>query len=104
MNDRRESVPYFTDKERVIIDMLIAAETEMYGLGMVQKSDGNLKRGTVYVILPYMEKKGFIESRVEKKKPGVTGPPRRWYRLTDFGKRLRAWELQGLKIVEEFGR
>ena len=64
----------------------------MYGLQLVERSDGALKRGTVYVTLGRMESKGFIESEQEPPNPGAIGLPRRIYRPTALGERmLRAW-------------
>ena len=64
----------------------------MYGLQLVERSDGALKRGTVYVTLGRMESKGLIESQQEAPDPGAIGLPRRIYRPTASGKRmLRAW-------------
>ena len=63
----------------------------MYGLQIVERSGGALKRGTVYVTLGRMEAKAFVESE-EQPLPGGIGLPRRIYRLTALGERmLRAW-------------
>jgi PadR family transcriptional regulator, regulatory protein PadR len=78
-------------KERLILELLVS-EGPMYGLQLVERSDGALKRGTVYVTLGRMEAKGFIESEQELPLPGAIGLPRRIYRPTALGKRmLRAW-------------
>ena len=79
-------------KERLILELLLA-EGAMYGLQLVEESDGALKRGTVYVTLGRMEAKGLVESEQEAPKPGAIGLPRRTYRPTALGKRmLRAWK------------
>ena len=78
-------------KERLILELL-ASEGPMYGLKLVEQSEGALKRGTVYVTLGRMEAKGFVESQQEPLPAGGIGLPRRIYRLTALGKRmLRAW-------------
>jgi DNA-binding MarR family transcriptional regulator len=78
-------------KERLILELL-ASEGPMYGLQLVEHSDGTLKRGTVYVTLGRMEAKGFVESQQEPVPPGGIGLPRRIYRPTALGERmLRAW-------------
>ena len=78
-------------KELLILELL-AAEGPMYGLQLVQRSGGELKRGTVYVTLGRMESKGVIESEQETPDPGAIGLPRRIYRPTPLGERmLRAW-------------
>jgi PadR family transcriptional regulator, regulatory protein PadR len=77
-------------KERLILELL--ASGPMYGLQLVEQSDGALKRGTVYVTLGRMEAKGLVESQQEPVPPGGIGLPRRIYRPTALGERmLRAW-------------
>jgi DNA-binding PadR family transcriptional regulator len=84
-------VPTLPAKERLILELLVA-NTEMFGLQLVEASAGRLKRGTVYVTLRRMEKKGFLESEQELPVPGAIGLPRRIYKPTALGKRaLRAW-------------
>jgi len=64
----------------------------MFGLQLVEASDGRLKRGTVYVTLGLLEQKGYVESEQETPAPGAIGLPRRVYRPTGLGERaLRAW-------------
>ena len=78
-------------KERLILELL-ASEGPMYGLQLVERSDGALKRGTVYVTLGRMEAKGLVESQQEAVLHGGIGLPRRIYRPTALGERmLRAW-------------
>ena len=78
-------------KERLILELLVS-QGPMYGLQLVERSDGALKRGTVYVTLGRMESKGFIASEQEPADPGAIGLPRRVYRPTALGERmLRAW-------------
>jgi len=64
----------------------------MYGLQLVDRSEGELKRGTVYVTLARMEAKGLVQSEQEPLPAGAIGLPRRIYRPTSLGERmLRAW-------------
>ena len=78
-------------KERLILQLL-ASEGPMYGLQLVEHSDGTLKRGTVYVTLGRLEAKGLLESQQEPVPPGAIGLPRRIYRPTALGERmLHAW-------------
>src|SRR5687768_14988440 len=79
--------------ERVILELL-AAEGELFGLQMVERSGGRLKRGTVYVTLGRMHEKGYLESRQEPQSQGAIGLPRRLYRPTGYALRvLEAWRL-----------
>ncbi len=78
-------------KERLILELL-ASVGPMYGLQLVERSDGALKRGTVYVTLGRMEAKGLVQSVQESLPPGGIGLPRRIYRPTALGERARrAW-------------
>ena len=72
---------------------LLAREAELYGLQMVEASEGALKRGTIYVTLSRMEKKGYVESWLDDASPS-NAPARRRYRITALGGRmLRAWRM-----------
>jgi len=55
----------------------IAKELEDYGTGMP------VKQGTLYPVLRSMEAGGLLTSEVE---PSVTGPPRRYYSITEQGR------------------
>ena len=99
MNER---LPKFSATERMIIELL-AAHDELFGLQMVELSEGRLKRGTVYVTLGRMQDKGYLESRQEALPVGAIGLPRRLYRPTGFAMRaLAAWnaaeEMYGLSV------
>jgi PadR family transcriptional regulator PadR len=84
----RQTLP---SKERLILEMLISSGPS-FGLAMVERSGGALKRGTVYVTLSRMEAKGLVASEQEPAHPGAIGLPRRIYRATGLGERLlRAW-------------
>ena len=79
-------------KERLILELL-AASGPIHGLGLVNNSDGALKRGTVYVTLARMEAKGLVSSEQEAPHPAAIGLPRRIYRITALGERfLSAWQ------------
>jgi DNA-binding PadR family transcriptional regulator len=84
------NIPRLSAKEAEVLRLLIA-NSEMYGLEMVQRST-ILKRGTVYVTLSRMGDKGYVESRLEDVSPG-DGPARRLYKVTGLGVRVyRAME------------
>ena len=85
-------LPTLSATERRIIELL-AEHDELFGLRMVELSDGRLKRGTVYVTLGRMQEKGYLESRQEPLPPGAIGLPRRLYRPTGLALRiLAAWK------------
>ncbi len=55
----------------------VAKELEGYGGGLP------VKQGTLYPVLRSLEAGGLLSSEVE---PSVTGPPRRYYSVTDAGR------------------
>ena len=84
------SSPTLPQTERFVLELLLDGAD--FGLNLVARSGGALKRGTVYVTLARMERKGFITSEQEPQMPAAIGLPRRIYRVTPLGKRaLRAW-------------
>jgi PadR family transcriptional regulator PadR len=80
-------LPSISSTESLILDLLESSES--YGLELVDASDGRLKRGSIYVTLGRMEAKGFVESRQEDRTPGAIGLPRRLYRPTAYGLKVR---------------
>jgi DNA-binding PadR family transcriptional regulator len=86
-----DGLPKFSATERLIVELL-TDQGELFGLQMVERSEGRLKRGTVYVTLGRMQEKGYLESRQEPLPEGAIGLPRRLYRPTGFALRvLQAW-------------
>lgn len=83
---------FATEKELLIMTLLEEHEG-LYGLGLVTRSNGKLKRGTVYVTAGRLVDRGLIQAKVDKhaRPPGL---PRPLYMLTAAGKRmLQAWRV-----------
>jgi DNA-binding PadR family transcriptional regulator len=80
-------LPSISATESLILDLL--EPRERFGLEMVEISGGRLKRGSIYVTFGRMELKGFVESRQEERAPGAIGLPRRLYRATSYGLKVR---------------
>jgi PadR family transcriptional regulator PadR len=79
----------------VLLNILKDAESAMYGyqiaslVGEDEKGDPLIKQGTLYPVLHSLEDNGLLKSEVE---PSVTGPPRRYYRITQAGRQaLNRW-------------
>jgi DNA-binding PadR family transcriptional regulator len=86
-----DSVITLPRKERLVLELLVA-HGPLFGLRIVGLSDGQLSRGTVYVTLGRMERKGLVQSEQEVPSPMAIGLPRRVYTVTALGQRvLRAW-------------
>lgn len=79
--------PSISSTESLVLDLL--ESSERYGLELVDASGGRLKRGSIYVTLGRMEVKGFVASRQEDRAPGAIGLPRRLYRPTAYGLKVR---------------
>ena len=78
-----------------LLAVLAAAEGPMYGYQIAKRleqvGEGVLsgKQSALYPVLRGLEGAGLLESFVE---PSVSGPPRRYYRLTDPGRQaLHEW-------------
>jgi PadR family transcriptional regulator, regulatory protein PadR len=67
----------------------------MYGYQIAKRIEARskdvdiMKQGALYPVLRSLEATGLLESEVE---PSVTGPPRRYYKITDAGRKtLEKW-------------
>ncbi|HET9832597.1 MAG TPA: helix-turn-helix transcriptional regulator [Vicinamibacterales bacterium] len=84
------TLPRLSNSERIILEQLQGEE--QFGLQLAD--NGAVKRGTVYVTLARMERKGYVASRQEALPTGAIGLPRRWYHATPYGRRiLDAWKI-----------
>jgi DNA-binding PadR family transcriptional regulator len=71
-------------KQELIIDLL--GQREMYGLDLIHRSGGSLRRGTIYVHLSRMEELDLIQGRRCDKPVREGCLPRRIYRTTEHGR------------------
>lgn len=81
----------------VLLGVLARARQPMYGYQIVKRleesGEGVLsgKQSALYPVLRNLAAAALLDSEVE---PSVTGPPRRYYRITPLGRRvLREWSL-----------
>jgi PadR family transcriptional regulator PadR len=79
----------------VLLGVLARASAPMYGYQiarLIEASAGGvplMKQGALYPVLRSLESSGLLESEVE---PSVSGPPRRYYRITEAGRKtLERW-------------
>ena len=91
--------PKLSRKEMLILEMLIG-KGEMFGLEMVEASEGELKRGTIYVTLQRMGDKGYIESREEPRQIPEIGIPRRKYQVTGLGEKVYRTNLKAQEFFD----
>ncbi len=92
--------PKLSNKEMKTLEMLIA-NGDMYGLEMVEASNGELKRGTIYVTLSRMCDKGYLDSREEPRTAPEIGIPRRKYWATGLGEQVYKANIRAVEMFNE---
>lgn len=76
----------------VLLSVLDRAGDELYGYQIAKQLQGGagddavVKQGALYPVLRTLSGQGLLTSRVV---PSVSGPPRRYYRITDLGRATR---------------
>jgi len=80
----------------VLLSVLDKAESPMYGYQIAKHIESRtkdfdiIKQGALYPVLRSLESSSLLESEVE---PSVSGPPRRYYRITASGRTtLSEWK------------
>ena len=77
----------------VLLSILADAREPLYGYQIAKQLERDgagtaiMKQGTLYPVLRSLSAGGFLESEVE---PSVSGPPRRYYRITEAGRDVLA--------------
>jgi len=79
----------------VLLGVLDRAKESMYGYQIAKLIEAHdesvqmMKQGALYPVLRSLENSGLLESHVD---PSVSGPPRRYYKITKSGQEtLKAW-------------
>jgi PadR family transcriptional regulator PadR len=79
----------------VLLGVLGQTSRPMYGYQIARLIEANskdipiMKQGALYPVLRSLESSGLLESEVE---PSVSGPPRRYYRITETGREtMKRW-------------
>lgn len=73
----------------VLLGVLNGAKSPMYGYQIAKHIESKakdvdiMKQGALYPVLRSLESTGLLESEVE---PSVSGPPRRYYKITNSGR------------------
>ena len=77
-----------------LLSILEGAETPMYGYQIAKHietsvEDMPMTQGALYPVLRSLESSDLLESKVE---PSISGPPRRYYEITESGREtLKRW-------------
>ena len=98
-----EELPSISKTEYLILKILMNHGPELYGLEMIELSQGKLRRGSIYTLLARLENKGFVDSEKEiDVQPGLT-TQRRFFTISGEGERaLNEWELSISELVGGF--
>ena len=94
-----------------VLDIMVAlGDEEMHGYAIMQdvrrRTAGKrrLAPGTLYRSLKQMEERGLLEESEERPEAGLDDERRRYYRLTEFGRRVALAELERLEGLVRAGR
>ena len=90
--------------------MVALGEEELHGYAIMQevrrrtKGGRRLAPGTLYRSLKQMEERGWVAESEERPEPSLDDERRRYYRLTDLGRRVALAELERLEGLVRAGR
>jgi DNA-binding PadR family transcriptional regulator len=87
-----------------VLDIMVAlGNEELHGYAIMQevrrRTDGQrrLAPGTLYRSLKQMEQRGWVAQSEERPEPSLDDERRRYYRLTELGRRVALAEVQRLE-------
>ena len=89
----------------VLLTVLSRASQPLYGYQIAKQLDGSSegviagKQSALYPVLRNLEGAGLAESEVE---PSVSGPPRRYYRITELGRAVQQLWAESWKATRAF--
>ncbi|MEW5940597.1 MAG: PadR family transcriptional regulator [Chloroflexota bacterium] len=89
----------------VLLSVLSWSKEPMYGYQIAKLLEESapdvsmMKQGSLYPVLRSLEENGLLESMVE---PSVSGPPRRYYKITKEGREALAEWLEIWKQTRKF--
>ena len=79
----------------VLLSILAHADDPLYGYRIAKLMEAGdegapmMKQGALYPVLRSLESNGLLDSYVD---PSISGPPRRYYKITDLGlTTLKSW-------------
>jgi DNA-binding PadR family transcriptional regulator len=94
-----------------VLDIMVAlGNEEMHGYAIMRevrrRTEGRrrLAPGTLYRSLKQMEERGWVVESEERPDPDLDDERRRYYRLTDLGRRVALAELERLEGLVRAGR
>jgi DNA-binding PadR family transcriptional regulator len=90
--------------------MVVLGNEEMHGYAIMRevrkRTQGGrrLAPGTLYRSLRQMEERGWVVEAEERPEPSLDDERRRYYRLTDLGRKVASAELERLEGLVRAGR
>jgi DNA-binding PadR family transcriptional regulator len=94
-----------------VLDIMVAlGDEEMHGYAIMQEvrrrtaGKRRLAPGTLYRSLKQMEERGWVAEAQERPDPSLDDERRRYYRLTDLGRKVASAELERLEDLVRAGR
>jgi DNA-binding PadR family transcriptional regulator len=94
-----------------VLDIMVAlGDEEMHGYAIMQEvrrrtaGKRRLAPGTLYRSLRQMEEKGWVVESEERPEPSLDDERRRYYRLTDLGRRVAMAEVERLEGLVDAAR
>jgi DNA-binding PadR family transcriptional regulator len=94
-----------------VLDIMVAlGDDELHGYAIMQevrrRTSGNrrLAPGTLYRSLRQMEERGWVVEADERPAPSLDDERRRYYRLTDLGRRVALAEVERLEGLVDAAR
>ncbi len=89
----------------VLLAVLAASEEDLYGYEIAKRlqraraGEALFKEGTIYPVLRALSAGGLLASRIV---PSYSGPPRRYYRITESGRTVLAEWLGAWRTTRDF--
>ena len=94
-----------------VLDIMVAlGEEEMHGYAIMQEvrrrtaGKRRLSPGTLYRSLRQMEERGWVVEAEERPEAGLDDERRRYYRLTEIGRRIALAEVERLEGLVDAAR
>ena len=104
MGDRARGPEGYLPLTPAVLDIVVAlGDGELHGYGIMRevrrRTDGGrrLAPGTLYRSLRQMQERGLVEESEERPDAGLEDERRRYYRLTDVGRKVAVAEVKRLE-------
>ena len=111
MGDQTRGPDEYLPLTPAMLDIVVAlADDELHGYAIMRevrrRTDGRkrLAPGTLYRSLRQMQERGLVAESEERPEAGLDDERRRYYRLTDLGRRVAVAEVEQLEDLVQAAR